>query len=271
MKTLKIIVLAALGLFVSGCSTSQPVEDKFSILTQEEEEEPTIPSYSKNLVRGWPKGRKLNETDVSRVRYPESVHAYHMGRTPSRDRRTMREAHTVYRVEETAAWDERLPATPMKSIGPFFGINEPSHKPLPNSDLVATELTRQEGLTREMTKARDQLLELDAEMKARVLELRKAAEKKEDMTGEVKALEKEKKAVEEKLEKSNEQIKALERSLEEKEIELKVQKKTAGASDVGSRPAQGDRESGANFESFGLDFKKADKSGETGEAEAENQ
>lgn len=102
-----------------------------------------IPSYSKQALDGWPEGRKVDPYDSSRVRFPDGIHSYHVGRLPSADRREMHEAHTVYRVEQSARWDQRLPATPMESRGVVLGIREPSSNAVPPDQVVASERSRQ--------------------------------------------------------------------------------------------------------------------------------
>ncbi len=45
-------------------------------------------------------------TDNSTVRYPEVIHAYHVGRyADPNDGLVMHEQHVVYRVEENTRWD----------------------------------------------------------------------------------------------------------------------------------------------------------------------
>lgn len=119
-----------------------------------------IPSYSRNLLEGWPQGRKLSTNDASRVRFPDEVHAYYVGRLPSPDRREMDEAHTVYRVEQSSRWDQRMPATPMTSNGVVLGIREPSHSPVPADQVVANERARQLIISERMGQQEVQLAEL---------------------------------------------------------------------------------------------------------------
>jgi hypothetical protein len=109
-----------------------------------------IPSYTRNALDGWPEGRRVDPYDTSRVRLPEEVHAYEVGRLPSRDRREMAEAHTVYRVEQNNRWDQRLPATPMSSRGVVLGIREPSHDPVPKDEIVANERMRQAQISEQL-------------------------------------------------------------------------------------------------------------------------
>ena len=111
-----------------------------------------IPSYTRNALDGWPEGRKIDPYDVSRVRHPEEVHTYHIGRLPSRDRREMHEAHSVYRVEQSARWDQRLPATPMTSRGVVLGIREPAHDPVPKDSVINAERVRQIELSGQIEK-----------------------------------------------------------------------------------------------------------------------
>jgi hypothetical protein len=116
-----------------------------------------IPSYTRNALDGWPEGRRVDPYDTSRVRLPEEVHAYEVGRLPSRDRREMAEAHTVYRVEQNNRWDQRLPATPMSSRGVVLGIREPSHDPVPKDEIVATERQHQLQITAQLQEKIQQL------------------------------------------------------------------------------------------------------------------
>ena len=135
-QTAAICVLAAL---LSACRSSDSLSDDPLIYPEQEQESAFIPTYSKSVVAGWPKGRSLDPRDASRVRLDEQVHAYHLGRLPSHDRQEMHEAHTVYRVEQDSRWDTRLPATPMDSRGVVLGIRDPSRKEIPDDDLIKQE------------------------------------------------------------------------------------------------------------------------------------
>ena len=141
-----LLVLLSLAAFPS-CSNRNP---KDIIYDEDLQGTLDIPSYTRNALDGWPEGRRVNPYDASRVRLPEQVHAYEIGRLPSRDRREMHEAHTVYRVEQSERWDQRLPATPMSSHGVLLGIREPSHDPVPKDQVVASERARQAELTRQV-------------------------------------------------------------------------------------------------------------------------
>lgn len=116
-----------------------------------------IPSFTREALDGWPEGRKLDPYDSSRVRFPDSVHTYEVGRLPTMNRREMSEAHTVYRVEQSGHWDQRLPATPMASRGVIFGIREPSSNPVPKDQIVSNERSRQLQLSQEIQSRLDDL------------------------------------------------------------------------------------------------------------------
>lgn len=148
MKTALILRIALVAVLLPSCSVFKKPDD----VVYDENLQGTldIPSYTRNALDGWPEGRKLDPTDSSRVRFADNVHAYYVGRLPSSDRREMHEAHTVYRVEQNARWDQRLPATPMQSSGVIFGIREPSSNPVPADQVIANERGRQLRLSQQM-------------------------------------------------------------------------------------------------------------------------
>jgi hypothetical protein len=125
-----------------------------------------IPSFTRNALDGWPEGRQLEPTDVSRVRQAESVHSYHIGRLPSHNRQEMHEAHTVYRIEHAARWDQRLPATPMASRGTVLGIREPSHAPVAQDVVVANERLKQTELSRKLQTSLESMATKQAQLDA---------------------------------------------------------------------------------------------------------
>lgn len=168
-----ILVLAAL---LSACRSSDPLPDDPLIYPEQEQESAFIPTYSKNVVAGWPKGRSLDPRDASRVRLDEQVHAYHLGRLPSKDRQEMHEAHTVYRVEQDARWDTRLPATPMDSRGVVLGIRDPSRKEIPDDDLIKQERQALAAKSDALRKSMSDLEVLRAELLKKKSEFQKAEE-----------------------------------------------------------------------------------------------
>ena len=100
------------------------------------------------------------------MRLPEDIHTYHLGRLPSRDRREMHEAHTVYRVEQTGKWDQRLPATPMASRGVVLGIREPSNDPVPKDEIVTNERGKQLQFSEELRIRLAQMAEKQQKLEA---------------------------------------------------------------------------------------------------------
>ncbi|HCN30384.1 MAG TPA: hypothetical protein DIT64_16910 [Verrucomicrobiales bacterium] len=162
------LLLALLVLTGASCrSKKTDLSDDPLVRPEDEQELAGITTYSKEVVQGWPRGRSLHPRDVSRVRLGEEVHAYHLGRLPSRDRREMHEAHTVYRVEQDARWDTRLPATPMDSGGVILGITDPARDSLPKDILIAQERERLATMALNLQKSM-----------ARLDELRRTLEKK---------------------------------------------------------------------------------------------
>ncbi len=90
--------------------------------------------------------------DHSAVRYPEVVHAYHVGRyADPNDDLVMHEQHVVYRVEENTRWDLRsLRAATM--CGSLAFLTEPAPRdaafsPLPVNDAVLAEINAQKLAT----------------------------------------------------------------------------------------------------------------------------
>lgn len=146
-QALALLLLAAL----SSCA-SKPEKPEDVSYDEDLQSTLQIPSYTRNALDGWPQGRKIDPYDVSRVRHPEEVHTYHIGRLPTHDRREMHEAHSVYRVEQDARWDQRLPATPMTSRGVVLGIREPEHDAVPKDSVVNAERVRQIELSAQLEK-----------------------------------------------------------------------------------------------------------------------
>src|ERR1700691_4232822 len=81
-------------------------------------------------------------TDADGIRYPEVLHAYHVGRNadPNHDL-IMHEQHTVYRVEENTRWnfhpgpaDGNLPALPPRDA---------AFAPAPVNDAILAEVNSQ--------------------------------------------------------------------------------------------------------------------------------
>lgn len=179
------VTLSLACLLLAACSSSNEVELPDDPLARPavEQEPAYIPTYSKEVVAGWPKGRALNPHDISRVRLGEQVHTYHLGRLPSHDRREMHEAHAVYRLEQDARWDTRLPATPMDSRGVVFGVIDPARKDIPDDTLVQQERQALARKSNEMTKS---MAELDV-LRMQLLKKKAEFEESEQKLAEFKA------------------------------------------------------------------------------------
>jgi hypothetical protein len=88
-------------------------------------------------------------TDNSAVRYPEVLHAYHVGRyADPNDDLIMHEQHVVYRVEENTRWnfhpgtvDGNLPASPSRDA---------AFAPAPVNDAILAEVNSQRLATTEI-------------------------------------------------------------------------------------------------------------------------
>lgn len=168
-----LLILCAL---LTACkSRSVKLSDDPLVRPLEEQELAYIPTYSKNVLSDWPKGRSLDPHDVSRVRLGEQVHAYHLGRLPSKDRREMHEAHTVYRLEQPSRWDTRLPATPMDSRGVVLGIIDPARKDVPDDTMVKQE---REALAAKSISLRKSMSDLD-QLRSQLLKKKSDFEKAE--------------------------------------------------------------------------------------------
>lgn len=167
-------------LVLSACGSSKvELPDDALVRPPEEQELAYIPTYSKNAMAGWPKGRALSPYDVSRVRLGEQVHSYHLGRLPSHDRQQMHEAHTVYRLEQEGRWDTRLPATPMDSRGVVLGVIDPARKDIPDDTVILQE---RQALAAKSAAMRKKMTELDL-LGVELLKKKNEFEKtKEDMT-----------------------------------------------------------------------------------------
>jgi len=83
--------------------------------------------------------------DNSSVRYPEIIHAYHVGRyAEPNDDLVMHEQHTVYRVEENSRWDLRTTTMGNNSAFPAMPLNrDAAFSPVPVNDDILAEVNSQ--------------------------------------------------------------------------------------------------------------------------------
>jgi hypothetical protein len=84
-------------------------------------------------------------TDISTVRYPEVIRAYHIGRyADPNDDLMMHEQHTVYRVEENTRWDLRsLPTATMGHPAVSATPRDTAFSPTPVNDAILAEVNSQ--------------------------------------------------------------------------------------------------------------------------------
>lgn len=204
--------LLALLFFSSASCRSKKTDlsDEPLVRPEDEQELAGITTYSKEVVQGWPRGRSLHPRDISRVRLGEEVHAYHLGRLPSHDRREMHEAHTVYRVEQDARWDTRLPATPMDSGGVILGVTDPARDSLPKDILVSQERERLATMALNLQKSMTRLDELRRNLEKKSADFDATKEEAAQIKQYLAEIRADRDEKEELLKKSQERIKQLE-------------------------------------------------------------
>jgi hypothetical protein len=84
----------------------------------------------------------LQSSDNSTLRYPEVLHAYHLGRyVDPNDGLVMHEQHVVYRVEEISRWD--LHPAAGGNYYPAFPPLDAAFSPAPVNDAVLAEVNSQ--------------------------------------------------------------------------------------------------------------------------------
>jgi hypothetical protein len=88
------------------------------------------------------------------VRYPEVLHAYHVGRyADPNDDLIMHEQHVVYRVEENTRWD--FHPGPAGGSPPAVPSRDAAFAPAPVNDSIMAEVNSQKAATAQiMTQAR---------------------------------------------------------------------------------------------------------------------
>lgn len=180
------LLIPACALLLVSCASKE--KEKLSTplaAPLEEEELAYIPTYSKSVLADWPKGRSLDPHDRSRVRLDEQVHAYHVGRLPSHDRQEMHEAHTVYRLEQNARWDTRLPATPMQSRGVLLGIIEPSRNEVPKTTIIEQERQALLAKSRQLEITMTRLSALQAQLEKRLAAYDETEQKAKELEAQI--------------------------------------------------------------------------------------
>lgn len=124
------IPLLAFVVFAVGCSAPRP--GRVAVAPRID---PVVPD-------------KLTE----RVRYPELVKGYHVGRyvDPSH-RLLLHDAHTVYRVESQAQWNLHPPPGCFVLPSSVGTLTNAAHAPTAMNDAIVVELNQQRAITRAVT------------------------------------------------------------------------------------------------------------------------
>jgi hypothetical protein len=83
------------------------------------------------------------------IRYPEVLHAYHIGRyADPNDDSLLHEQHVVYRVEESARWD--FHPGPASGQPPAAPLRDSAFAPVPVNDAILAEVNSQRLATSEI-------------------------------------------------------------------------------------------------------------------------
>ena len=150
---MKLPIIAMLTFCMASCSTPQ----RTPVVTQKPVKRATVEKHY------------LKPTDIRRVRNPEFVKTYHVGRSVGGKRgATMHEAHRVYRVEKANRWNLARHQPPLASVGPTDKIVDSAFRPAPESKAIRAELNRQRELSTELEAASDSLTETIIQAKARL-------------------------------------------------------------------------------------------------------
>jgi hypothetical protein len=85
-------------------------------------------------------------TDADGIRYPEVLHAYHVGRyADPNDDLIMHEQHVVYRVEESTRWN--FHSGPVAGDLPAIPSRDAAFAPTPVNDAILAEVNSQKAAT----------------------------------------------------------------------------------------------------------------------------
>ena len=92
----------------------------------------------------------LTASDIRRIRNPEFVKTYYVGRKPSKNGTRMHEAHRVYQLEKSPRWNLLRNNPTFRSTGPVKVLSDSAFRPLPESQQLRAEVKRQEALTSDL-------------------------------------------------------------------------------------------------------------------------
>ncbi len=127
-------------------------------------EPPVVISDSKSSGQETREWTHLSSSDTRRVRNPEVIETYFLGRTPSRDRTMMHESHRLYRIAQDASWDLRPKHSPLRSAGHPVGIADDTVRPVPSDGIVSAERARQRALTADLAASTELVEKLAADL-----------------------------------------------------------------------------------------------------------
>ncbi len=150
---MKFPLIAILAILLASCST--PPRSSTAV--------------QRPLPRATVEKRYLKPQETERVRNPEFVKTYHVGRSVGGRRGSvMHEAHRVYRLEKASRWNLARHQPPLASVGPTDKIVDPAFQPAPESKSIQAELNRQRELSAELEATSDQLTETIVEARAKL-------------------------------------------------------------------------------------------------------
>jgi hypothetical protein len=116
------------------------------------------------------RGEYMTASDLRRVRNPEFVKTYYMGRRPSKNGTRLHEAHRVYELEKSPRWNLLRNNPTLRSTGPVKALTDPAFRPLPESEQLQAETRRQEALTHELEATHEATLRQLDSLKSKVSE-----------------------------------------------------------------------------------------------------
>ena len=137
------------------------------------------------IIPAPPQGPTLAPDDLRRVRTPEAVRTYYVGRLPDADRRGMREAGSYYVLAKSSDWDLRNNQIPLRASGPLRSVVDPTYVPMPTDAAVSAEIERQKLAAKRAESAAMQAEILNAQLRADTRAMAKAKTSVLNLRGEL--------------------------------------------------------------------------------------
>lgn len=110
----------------------------------------------------------LTASDIRRIRNPEFVKTYYVGRKPSKNGTRMHESHRVYQLEKSPRWNLLRNNPTFGSTGPVKVLSDSAFRPLPQSQQLRAEVKRQEALTSDLETTHGATMEQLEALKAKL-------------------------------------------------------------------------------------------------------